>query len=130
MIKCNQPWSGQYVVTPSLWAMAHTAQFTEPGWQYIDGASGFFNGDATGAHGSDVTLKSADSKDFTVVVETVQAKAAQTVRFSTTGFPKEAVHLWSSDFTSSNPSDWFVKRADLVDRSEERRVGKECRSRW
>ena len=114
MIKCNQPWSGHYVVTPSVWAMAHTAQFTQPGWSYIDGASGFFSQDATGAHGSYVTLKSPDKKDFSVVIETVQAKAPQTVRFSVTGFPKAAVHLWSTDFTSSNSSDWFVKQADLV----------------
>jgi O-glycosyl hydrolase len=114
MIKCNQPWSGHYVVTPSVWAMAHTAQFTQPGWSYIDGASGFFSQDATGVHGSYVTLKSPDKKDFSVVIETVQAKAPQTVQFTVTGFPKAAVHLWSTDFTSSNSSDWFVKQADLV----------------
>ena len=114
LIKCNQPWSGHYVVTPSVWAMAHTAQFTEPGWQYIDGASGFFNDDHTGAHGSFVTLKSPDNKDYSVIVETVQAKAAQTIRFSVTGFPKAALHLWSTDFTSTNSSDWFVKQPDIV----------------
>jgi hypothetical protein len=114
LIKCNQPWSGHYVVTPSVWAMAHTTQFTEPGWRYVDGASGFFEQDASGAHGSFVTLKSPDSRDFSVVIETVQAKAPQTVRFSITGFPKAALHLWSSDFTSRNSSDWFVKQADIV----------------
>jgi O-glycosyl hydrolase len=114
LIKCNQPWSGHYVVTPSVWAMAHTAQFTQPGWRYIDGASGFFNDDPTGAHGSYVTLKSPDSKDYSVIIETVQAKAAQTVRFSVTGFPNSAVHLWSTDFTSSNSSDWFVQQPDIV----------------
>jgi hypothetical protein len=114
LIKCNQPWSGHYVVTPSVWAMAHTAQFTQPGWRYIDSASGFINQDATGAHGSFVTLKSPDGKDYSVIVETVQAKAPQTIRFSVTGFPKAAVHLWSTDFTSSNSSDWFVKQPDII----------------
>jgi O-glycosyl hydrolase len=114
MIKCNQPWSGNYVVTPSVWAMAHTAQFTQPGWSYIDGASGFFNQDATGAHGSFVTLKSPDNKDFSVVIETVQAKAAQTIKLSVTGFPKAALHLWSTNFTSSDSSAWFVKQPDMV----------------
>jgi hypothetical protein len=94
--------------------MAHTAQFTEPGWLYIDGASGFFNQDATGAHGSFVTLKSPESKDYSVIIETVQAKAPQTIGFSFTGFPKAALHLWASDFTSSNSSDWFVKQPDIV----------------
>jgi len=114
LIKCNQPWSGHYVVTPSVWAMAHTAQFTQPGWRYIDSASGFFTQDTTGAHGSFVTLKSPDAKDFSVIIETVSAKTAQTVRFSVAGFPQTALHLWSTDFTSSNSSDWFVKRPDVV----------------
>jgi hypothetical protein len=94
--------------------MAHTAQFTEPGWSYIDGASGFFERDATGAHGSFVTLKSPDSKDFSVIVETVQAKAPQTVQFRVAGFPNATLHLWSTDFTSAKPSDWFVKQSDIV----------------
>jgi len=114
LIKCNQPWSGHYVVTPSVWAMAHTAQFTQPGWQYIDGASGFFKEDTTGAHGSFVTLKSPDSKEYSVIIEAVEAKAPQTIQFSVTGFPHAAVHLWSTDFTSANPSDWLVKRPDIV----------------
>ena len=41
LIKSNQPWSGHYVVTPSVWVMAHTAQFTQPGWQYLDSAWAF-----------------------------------------------------------------------------------------
>jgi O-glycosyl hydrolase len=114
LVKCNEPWSGHYVVTPSVWAMAHTAQFTQPGWSYIDGASGFFNEDATGAHGSFATLKSPDSRDFSAIIETVQAKAPQTVRFSVNGFTKATLHLWSTDFTSGNTSDWFVKQPDIV----------------
>jgi O-glycosyl hydrolase len=114
LIKCNQPWSGHYVVTPSVWAMAHTAQFTQPGWQYIDGASGYFNEDTTGTHGSFVTLKSPDNKDYSVIIETVQAERPQLVQFSVKGFSRAAVHLWLTDFTSSNSSDWFVKQPDLV----------------
>ena len=58
LIKANQPWSGHYIVTPSVWVMAHTSQFTAPGWQYLDSASGFFSADTTGAHGSYVALRS------------------------------------------------------------------------
>jgi len=114
LIKCNQPWSGHYAVTPSVWAMAHTAQFTEPGWSYIDGASGFFDGDTTGAHGSFVTLKSPGSGDFSLIMETAGVKTPQTIRFSVTGFPKAALHLWSTDFTSSDPAGWFVKQPDIT----------------
>ena len=54
--------------------MAHTAQFARPGWQYLDSASGFFSADTTGAHGSYVALRSPDRKDFSLIIETVQAK--------------------------------------------------------
>lgn len=114
LIKCNQPWSGHYVVTSSLWVMAHTAQFTRPGWQYIDSASGFFQGDTTGAHGSYVALKSPDSTDFSAIIETVQSKAPETAHFTVSGFARNSLHVWTTDLTSNDPAQWFVKQADLV----------------
>lgn len=113
LIKCNQPWSGHYVITPSVWVMAHTAQFTHPGWQYIDSASGFFDQDTTGRHGSFVALKSPDSGDFSVIIETVQAKTPETARFSISGFTKRKLHLWTTDLKSSDSSQWFQKQADI-----------------
>jgi O-glycosyl hydrolase len=112
-IKCNQPWSGHYVVTPSLWVMAHTSQFTQPGWRYIDSASGFFSGDATGAHGSYVALKSPENSNFSLVVETVEAKGSETEHFKLAGFHQDTLHLWTTNLSSANPSDWFVKQADI-----------------
>jgi O-glycosyl hydrolase len=112
-IKCNQPWSGHYVVTPSLWVMAHTSQFTQPGWLYMDSAFGFFNGDATGAHGSYVALQAPDHSNFSVIIETVEAKNPQTAHFKISGFAADALHLWTTNLNSSNSSDWFVKRADI-----------------
>jgi O-glycosyl hydrolase len=112
-IKCNQPWSGHYVVTPSLWVMAHTSQFTQPGWRYIDGASGFFNADTTGAHGSYVALQSSDHSNFSLVIETVEAKSPQTAHFKLAGFAQDTLHLWTTNLTSNNSGDWFVKQADI-----------------
>jgi O-glycosyl hydrolase len=114
LIKSNQPWSGHYVVTPSVWVMAHTAQFTAPGWQYLDSASGYFSADTTGAHGSYVALCSPDSKDFSLIIETVQAKSPQTAHFNIAGFPRRKLHLWTTDLTSSDPAQWFVKQADIA----------------
>jgi len=114
LIKSNQPWSGHYVVTPSVWVMAHTAQFTQPGWQYLDSASGFLSADTTGAHGSYVALRSPDSKDFSLIIETVQAKSPETVHFTISGFPRRKLHLWTTDLTSSDPAQWFVKQADIA----------------
>ena len=112
-IKCNQPWSGHYVVTPSLWVMAHTSQFTQPGWRYIDSASGFFNADTTGAHGSYVALASPDRSNFSLVIETVEAKSPQTAHFKLAGFAQNTLHLWTTNLTSNNSADWFVKQADI-----------------
>lgn len=113
LVKCNQPWSGHYVITPSVWVMAHTTQFAQPGWRYIDGASGFFEGDSTGTHGSYVSLQSPASADFSMVVETVQAKAAETAHITVAGFSQKVVHVWSTDLTSSDSSTWFAKQADI-----------------
>jgi len=114
LIKSNQPWSGHYVVTPSVWVMAHTAQFTVPGWKYLDSASGFFSADTTGAHGSYVALRSPDRKDFSLIIETVQCKSPETARFTIAGFPRRKLHLWTTDLTSSDPAQWFVKQTDIV----------------
>jgi len=114
LIKSNQPWSGHYVVTPSVWVMAHTAQFTQPGWQYLDSACGFFSSDTTGAHGSYVTLRSPDRKNFSLIIETVQAKSPETVHFTVAGFPRRKLHLWTTDLTSSDPAQWFVHQSDIV----------------
>jgi len=64
-----QPWSGFYEVTPPVWTMAHTTQFTEVGWSYLpvgEGAGLLPEG------GTYVTIVSPDLKDFTIVVETLQ----------------------------------------------------------
>jgi hypothetical protein len=125
LIKCNQPWSGHYTVTPSVWAMAHTTQFVRPGWQYLDNASGFFAADPTGTHGSYVTLRSPDSRDFSLIIETMPATPQatqttepqtgnQTVHFSLAGFPRKPLHLWATDLTSSDPTGSFAKQADIV----------------
>lgn len=40
IMEANTPWSGHYIVQPAVWATAHTTQFAQPGWQYLDSGSG------------------------------------------------------------------------------------------
>ena len=64
------PWSGHYEVQPAIWAAAHTTQFAEPGWKYVDSGCGFLK------NGSYVTLKSQDSKDYSIIIETADTTGA------------------------------------------------------
>ena len=74
-IKANSPWSGHYEVWLPLWAMAHTTQFAQPGWRYLDGACGVLK-----EGGSYVCLRSPKpGGDYSVIIETGDAKTPQTL---------------------------------------------------
>ena len=70
LMTANPPWSEHYDVQPAVWATAHTTQFAQPGWQYLDSACGYLT-----AGGSYVTLKSGE--DYSVILETVDAREPQ-----------------------------------------------------
>ncbi len=104
-MKANTPWSGHYEVWPALWAMAHTGQFAQPGWKYLDGACGLLkNG------GSYVCLRSPQSPgDYSIIIETSGAKRPQTLSFRVTGgLAAGPVHVWRSNAQSQ-----FVRQDDL-----------------
>ncbi|MCO5992040.1 ricin-type beta-trefoil lectin domain protein [Actinoallomurus rhizosphaericola] len=108
-----QPWSGNYSIGRTTWVTAQTTQFTKPGWHYIDSASGFLGGDR--ANGSYVTLKSTNNTDYTTVIETVDATAAQTASFTVTGgLSTGQVHVWSTKVNSSSPADQLAHVADVT----------------
>ncbi|MGW2255613.1 ricin-type beta-trefoil lectin domain protein [Kitasatospora sp. NPDC001660] len=107
----NQPWSGNYTIGKTTWVTAHTTQFAQPGWHYIDSASGYLGGART--NGSYVTLTSG--QDYSTVIETMDATAAQTASFTVTGgLSTGAVHVWSTDLDSTDPADWFVHTQDVT----------------
>jgi hypothetical protein len=111
LLAANQPWSGYYVVDKSIWANAHTTQFVQPGWQYIDTASA----DVSGV-GSYVSLKAPNGKDWSVILETMDATAPTTFTFVETGGIFEGpVHVWGSSFAAGSTSaNWFVKQPDIT----------------
>ncbi len=105
LMTANTPWSGHYDIQPAVWATAHTTQFARPGWQYIDSACGYLS-----KEGSYVTLKSPDGKDYSIIVETIDASASQTIRFQVTGgLSNGIVHVWRTNRWSQ-----FVKLADVL----------------
>lgn len=87
----REPWSGHYEVQPALWAIAHTAQFTQPGWKYLEsGASALLpNG------GSVVTLKSTNGIDFSMIAETFDTAIAQKITVHVTnGLSRGPIRVW------------------------------------
>ncbi|MBI5010469.1 MAG: galactosylceramidase, partial [Bacteroidia bacterium] len=91
LMYAKTPWSGYFEVQPGIWAAAHTTQFAEPGWKYVDSGCGYLE------KGSYVTLVSPDRKEFSIIIETVDATASQTVNFKLdAGFGNRSLHVWKS----------------------------------
>ncbi len=79
-MKANTPWSGHYEVQPAVWAIAHTTQFVQPGWQYLDNSCGLLQGG-----GSYVSLREPGTSDWSMIIETIDAKSAQTLSVRVAG---------------------------------------------
>ncbi|MGA3246026.1 MAG: galactosylceramidase [Bacteroidota bacterium] len=73
-MRANKPWSGSYDVQPAIWAIAHTTQFVQPGWRYMDSACGLL-----GEGGSYVSLRDSSGADWSIIAETMDAKGPQTL---------------------------------------------------
>ncbi|MGH3379174.1 MAG: discoidin domain-containing protein [Actinoallomurus sp.] len=109
LMGAEEPWSGAYTAGASIWATAHTTQFTAPGWRYVDSAKGYLDGG-----GSYVALRSPDSADYSLVAETVDATAPQRLRFSVAGgLPGRPVAVWSTDLSSGDSRRWFVRERSV-----------------
>ncbi|MGH3096170.1 MAG: discoidin domain-containing protein [Streptosporangiales bacterium] len=96
------PWSGFYDVGKSIWANAHTTQFTRPGWHYLDTGSGRLESGAT-----QVSLASPDGKDYSTIIEAMDVKQPTTVEVELKNLPESELQVWDSDLGSSDPSDYF-----------------------
>ncbi|MEU2134456.1 ricin-type beta-trefoil lectin domain protein [Streptomyces sp. NPDC018352] len=111
----NQPWSGNYKIGKTTWVTAHTTQFTQPGWHYIDSAGGYLGSNRT--NGSYVTMKSTNNSDYSTVIETMDSTAAQSAGFTVKGgLSKGRVHVWATDVKSGDSASWFVRQQDITPR--------------
>ncbi len=113
LMLANQPWSGAYSVGASLWATAQVTQFTAPGWQFLNDGSGYLGGSES--NGSYVTLKSTDGTDYSTIIETTTASAAQTVNVDVSGgLSTGTVHVWSTDVNSPTSPNTFVNDGTIT----------------
>lgn len=103
-LQADQPWSGNYEIWPALWAVAHTTQFTEPGWRYLDSSSGRFS-DSTW-NGSYVSLRSISDKDWSMIVTT--GKAVKMKVEIAGGLNSGAIHVWKS-----NQREQFIEQSSI-----------------
>ena len=113
LMQANQPWSGAYTIGESLWATAQVTQFTAPGWQFLNSGSGHLGGSES--NGSYVSLKSTDGTDYSTIIETTTASAAQTVTVNVSGgLSTGTVHVWATDVNSPGSGPQFAQQASIT----------------
>ncbi|HEV2637427.1 MAG TPA: ricin-type beta-trefoil lectin domain protein [Actinocrinis sp.] len=115
MITAPQPWSGEYSVGESTWATAQVTQFAQPGWKFLNNNSGSGYLGGSESNGSYVTLKSTNNTDYSTIIETTTATAAQTVTENVSGgLSTGTVHVWSTDVNSPSSATDFVHSQDIT----------------
>ena len=91
-MQADTPWCGHYTVWPAVWALAHTTQFAEPGWIYMDTACGQL--DAQTWRGSHVALRDPKAGDWSLIVVTGEERKIQ-IRIGP-GLRIGPVYVWKS----------------------------------
>ncbi|MHA6761430.1 ricin-type beta-trefoil lectin domain protein [Streptacidiphilus sp. PAMC 29251] len=113
LITAPSPWSGQYSVGEDTWATAQVTQFAQPGWKFIDSASGYLGG--AESNGAYVSLKSPNGSDYSTVLETTTATAAQTVNLHVQGgLSTGTAHVWATRVNSPSAATDFVHTQDVT----------------
>ncbi len=93
LMRASSPWSGHYELPPALWVTAHTTQFAQPGWKYLDSACLLLPG-----VGSVVALQAPNGHDYSVIIETSEAKVPQTLSFRLSGgLSSSTLHVWRTN---------------------------------
>ncbi|HXP08735.1 MAG TPA: family 16 glycoside hydrolase [Acidobacteriaceae bacterium] len=92
LMYANTPWSGHYQVQGAIWATAHTTQFAEPGWRYLNNASGQLSS------GSYVTLAAQNGHDWSMVVETINGRQPTNMTVAIKGsLAHSTLHVWETN---------------------------------
>jgi galactosylceramidase len=102
VVTANTPWSGAFSIEPTLWAVAHFNQFTEPGWRLLTNASRKL---AQG--GSMLAFAAPNGGDFSIVIETTEARQEQSIRIQAP--VTRPLSVWRTDMMEQ-----FVRMEDLI----------------
>ncbi|MCZ4125359.1 ricin-type beta-trefoil lectin domain protein [Streptomyces sp. H39-S7] len=109
----GSPWSGNYTIGASTWATAQVTQFTQPGWKFIDSASGYLGGNES--NGTYVTVKSNTGADYSTILETTTSTTSQTANFTVRGgLSTGAVHVWATNVNNPSTGSAFLHTQDIT----------------
>uniref|UniRef100_A0A674F5N1 Galactocerebrosidase n=1 Tax=Salmo trutta TaxID=8032 RepID=A0A674F5N1_SALTR len=119
LMTAEEPWTGNYVVESPIWITAHTTQFSQPGWTYLQTVGHLVHG------GSYVALTDSNG-NLTVVIETMTHDhsvcirppllpfnvTAQNVTFQLKGsFASiKELQVWQSRFDFKTKKPFFFKK--------------------
>ncbi|KAF4083676.1 hypothetical protein AMELA_G00119530 [Ameiurus melas] len=96
LMTAQEPWSGNYVVESPIWITAHTTQFTQPGWKYLQTVGHL-------THGGTYVALSDQNGNLTIVIETMGTFAS--VR---------ELRVWHSKFDFETKKPVFFQELDPV----------------
>ncbi len=108
IMQARWPWSGFYDVGKNIWAFAHTTQFTEPGWHYIDSGSKRLSDDKMTA--TMVSLADPSGEDYSMIIEAMDLRQKDTLYIQLKNLPNKPLDLWTSNMASDDTSRHFQKR--------------------
>ncbi|KAK1893423.1 Galactocerebrosidase [Dissostichus eleginoides] len=99
LMTAEEPWSGHYEVAPPIWITAHTTQFTQPGWSYLQTVGHLAQG------GTYVALTDGRGS-LTVVIETMNATFQLKGSFASI----TELQVWRSQFNFKTKKPSFFQK--------------------
>jgi galactosylceramidase len=112
LLVAAEPWSGNYVVSPTVHVVAHHTQFAKPGWYYLGGSGmGVLSGG--GSYVTRMNLRTPSAQlEFSITIDVMGVKLTQSIGFSLEGLSERllptVLHVW---VTTQNAS--FVSGTDV-----------------
>jgi galactosylceramidase len=93
MMKACSPWTGYYEVQPPVWIIAHTNQFSRPGWHFIESGC---DQDSV-SHWAVNTIQDSVTGNYSIIIETVDSEEDLELAFSLSGsFRTDELNVWRS----------------------------------